>query len=52
MVESHKYLGAMFDNKLSFKPNVDSVPKNIQEILYYVTKMNSWSLNYNDDSVL
>ena len=38
LVENHKYLGTVFDNKLSFQPNADAISK---KVLYFVRKMNN-----------
>ena len=40
LVESYKYLGTVFDNRLCFQNNTDAISKKVQQRLYFLRKMN------------
>ena len=46
-VESHKYLGAMFDNKLNWSVNTSEIMKKLNTRLYCLRKLSSFHVNQN-----
>ena len=46
-VETHKYLGVVFDSKLNWKENVNSVLKKVNTKIYCLRKLRSFGVNSN-----
>ena len=46
-VDVHKYLGVIFDNRLSFRQNSDTILKKVQSRMYCLSKLKSFSVNSN-----
>lgn len=52
-MEIHKYLGPVFDSKLCFQPDVDSVSEKGSTVFVFLEKNELiWCEHYNDDFVL
>ena len=45
-VETHKYLGVVFDSKLNWKEIIDSVLKKVNTKMYCLRKLRSFGVNY------
>lgn len=44
LVENHKHLGSVFDNKLCFLANTDTISTKVQRYLYFLRKINSFHI--------
>lgn len=44
IVRTHKYLGVVIDNKLTFQPNALAVCKKVQQRLFFLRKLKSFSV--------
>ncbi len=44
IVDTHKYLGVVIDNKLTFQPNSLAVGKKVQQRLFFLRKLKSFSV--------
>ena len=44
-VETYKYLGVVFDSKLNWKENVNSVLKKVNTKMYWLRKLRSFAVN-------
>ena len=44
-VDTYKYLGAVFDSKLNWKENINSVPKKVNSRMYCMRKLRSFVVN-------
>ena len=44
-VEKHKYLGVIFDNKLSFSANTEAIIKKVSPRMYCLRKLRSFNVN-------
>ena len=44
-VDTHKYLGVVFDSKLNWKENINSVLKNVNSRMYCMRKLRSFGVN-------
>ena len=44
-VDTYKYLGVVFDSKLNWKENINSVPKKVNSRMYCMRKLRSFGVN-------
>ena len=44
-VDTHKYLGVVFDSKLNWKENINSVLKKVNSRMYCMRKLRSFGVN-------
>ena len=44
-VDTYRYLGVVFDSKLNWKENINSVLKNVNSRMYYMRKLRSFEVN-------
>ena len=46
-VDTHKYLGVVFDSKLNWKENINPVLKKVNVRMYCMKKLRSFGVNSN-----